>query len=108
MYFDVSLLYLYLFIFYVDLFRCFSIICCFIYRRLGGIIGSADPNWEIGFGFVSCSCRACVRAGEAKLRERMRGTCLLNAGEENTKMFSGGSGGVGFRLFMFPGKNLGF
>ena len=32
----------------------------------------ADPNREIGFGFVSCSCRACVRAGEAKLRERAR------------------------------------
>ena len=32
----------------------------------------ADPNREIGFGFVSCSCRACVRAGEAKLRERVR------------------------------------
>ena len=29
----------------------------------------ADPNREIGFGFVSCSCRACVRA---KLRERVR------------------------------------
>ena len=44
----------------------------YLYRRLGGIIGSADPNREIGFGFVSCSCRACVRAGEAKLRERVR------------------------------------
>ena len=33
----------------------------YIYRRLRGI------NREIGFGFVSCSCRACVRA---KLRER--------------------------------------
>ena len=32
----------------------------------------ADPNREIGFGFVSCSCRACVRAGEAKLCERVR------------------------------------
>ena len=32
----------------------------------------ADPNREIGFGFVSCLCRACVRAGEAKLRERVR------------------------------------
>ena len=35
-------------------------------RRLRGI------NREIGFGFVSCSCRACVRAGEAKLRGRAR------------------------------------
>ena len=42
-----------------------------IYRRLGGLIGSADPNREIGFGFVSCSCRACERAGEAKLRGRV-------------------------------------
>ena len=24
-----------------------------------------EPNREIGFGFVSCSCRACVRACEA-------------------------------------------
>ena len=37
----------------------------------GGIIGPADPNREIGFGFVSCSCRACVRVGEVKLRERV-------------------------------------
>ena len=32
------------------------------YWRLGGLFGAADPNREIGFGFVSCSCRACVRA----------------------------------------------
>ena len=31
------------------------------------------PNREIGFGFVSCSCRACVRACvRAKLRGRAR------------------------------------
>ena len=30
------------------------------------------PNWEIGFGFVSCSCRARERAGEAKLCGRVR------------------------------------
>ena len=31
----------------------------------------AKPNREIGFGFVSCSCRACVRACEAVwVRER--------------------------------------
>ena len=36
--------------------------CNNLNRRLGGIIGSADPNREIGFGFVSCSCRACERA----------------------------------------------
>ena len=34
------------------------------------------PNREIGFGFVSCSCRACERAGEAKLCGRVRGECL--------------------------------
>ena len=31
------------------------------------------PNREIDFDFVSCSCRACERAGEAKLRGRVRG-----------------------------------
>ena len=31
----------------------------------GEIIDAGDPNREIGFGFVSCSCRACVRACEA-------------------------------------------
>ena len=41
----------------------------------GGKKASADPNREIGFGFVSCSCRACVRAGEAKLRERVKVRC---------------------------------
>ena len=30
-------------------------------------------NREIDFAFVSCSCRACERAGEAKLRGRVRG-----------------------------------
>ena len=43
---------------------------------------TADPNREIGFGLVSCSCRACVRAGEAKLRERV-GDVLLNVGGSN-------------------------
>ena len=32
-----------------------------VYRRFGG------PYREIDFAFVSCSCRACERAGEAKL-----------------------------------------
>ena len=41
-----------------------------LYRRLGGRINAVDPNREIGFGFVSCSCRACVRACEAvRVRE---------------------------------------
>ena len=34
----------------------------------------ANPqNREIDFAFVSCSCRASGRAGEAKLRGRVRG-----------------------------------
>jgi len=36
------------------------------YRRLRRTIDSVDHNREIGFGFVSCSCRACERAGEAR------------------------------------------
>ena len=39
---------------------------------------SFDP--EIGFGFVSCSCRACERAGEAKLCGRVREECLSTLG----------------------------
>ena len=39
------------------------------------------PNREIGFGFVSCSCRACERAGEAKLCVRVRERAVFgNAG----------------------------
>ena len=39
-----------------------------LYRRLKGIHRRRNPpNLEIGFGFVSCSCRECERAGEAKL-----------------------------------------
>ena len=30
--------------------------------EIGGKKASANPNREIGFGFVSCSCRACVRS----------------------------------------------
>ena len=41
--------------------------------EVGGKEALADPNREVGFGFVSCSCRACVRAGEAKLCGRVRG-----------------------------------
>ena len=50
--------------------------------EIGGKEALADPNRGIGFGFVSCSCRACVRAGEAKLRGRV-GDVLLNAGGSN-------------------------
>ena len=45
----------------------------YIYRRLGGKSPPGLSNRQIGFGFVSCSCRACERAGEAKLRGRVRG-----------------------------------
>ena len=40
---------------------------CLRYKQIGdwGKEALADPNREIGFGFVSCSCRACVRACEA-------------------------------------------
>ncbi len=37
------------------------------------ILVLSESNREIGFGFVSCSCRACERAGEAKLRGRVSG-----------------------------------
>ena len=30
--------------------------------EIGGKEAPATPNREIGFSFVSCSCRACVRA----------------------------------------------
>ena len=63
---------------------------------LSEIVGkeaSAEPNREIGFGFVSCSfrvrvVRACVRA---KLCERVR-EVLLNAGGSNGKKFDSGVG----------------
>ena len=46
----------------------------------GEIIDAGDPNREIGFGFVSCSCRACERAGEAKLCGRVREQCFPTLG----------------------------
>ena len=55
--------------------------------EIGGKEASAEPNREIGFGFVSCSCRACVRA---KLCERGR-EVLLNAGGSNGKKFDSGA-----------------
>ena len=36
--------------------------CCDRLMYIGGRETPATPNREIGFGFVSCSCRACVRA----------------------------------------------
>ncbi len=44
---------------------------CLIVSEVGGKEALAEPNREIGFGFVSSSCRA-WRAGEAKLRDRVR------------------------------------
>ena len=58
----------------------------YMYRKLRGL------NREICFCFVSCSCRACERAGEAKLRERVWGM-LLNAGD-SAGHISGSSSGV--------------
>ena len=54
---------------------------------MGGKEASAEPNREIGCGFVSCSCCACVRA---KLRERGR-EVLLNAGGSNGKTSDSGA-----------------
>ena len=56
--------------------------------EIGGKEASAEPNREIGFGFVSCSCRACVRA---KLCERVR-EVLLNAGASDGKKSDSGGG----------------
>ena len=76
----------------------------FLNWRLGGIIDAVDPNREIGFGFVSCSCRACVRA---KLCGCVR-EVLLNAGGSNGKNSDSGAGfvpallgamRVGFKVF---------
>ena len=69
-----------------------SIHAYYIYWRLGGLFGAADPNREIGFSFVSCSCRACVRACvRAKLCGCVRDV-LLNAGGSNGKKCSSGGG----------------
>ena len=54
--------------------------CVYVYichAHISEVGGVSSPlglprNREIDFGFVSCSCRACVRAGEAKLRGRPR------------------------------------
>ena len=61
----------------------------YIYRRLRGI------NREIGFGFVSCSCRACERARRSCVG--VWGECLLNAGVSDGEMYCcGGSSGTDF------------
>ena len=56
----------------------------YIYRKL---IDAGGPNREIGFGFVSCSCRACERAGDAKLCGRVRGV-LVDARLQNAELSS--------------------
>ena len=58
----------------------------YLLSEIGGKKASAIPNREIGFGFVSCSCRACVRA---KLCERVR-EVLLNAGASDGKKYDSG------------------
>ena len=75
-------------------------------RRLGGRVRQDDPTGKSVS--VSCSCRACVRAGEAKLRGRVR-QGIPNAGENPAEMCSGccGSGGR-FRLFIFVAIRMGF
>ena len=72
-----------------------------VYRRLGGIIDAVDPNREIGFGFVSCSCRACVRA---KLCGCVR-EVLLNAGGSNGKKTDSGAD---FTLALLGAIRVGF
>ena len=64
---------------------------------------STPANREIDFAFVSCSCRACERAGEAKLHERVE-ECSLNAGGSDGK--KSGSGG-GFSLLPFAVITMG-
>ena len=49
-------------------------------RRLRGSNRRRRPPIKIGFGFVSCPCRACERAAEAKLYGRVRKECLSTMG----------------------------
>ena len=76
------------------------------YRRLGGIINAVDPNREIGFGFVSCSCRACVRACEAVwVRER---GAPQRWGPERQQTRLRAWFGLWFSLFVFVAIYMGF
>ena len=73
-------------------------ICIYIYiyiynihRRLRGISRRRRP--PIGtscFGSVSCSCRACERAGEAKLCGRVRWECLPTLAPRTVRCICGG------------------
>ena len=58
------------------------------HRRFRGYL-----NREIGFRFRFVFV-SCVRAGEAKLRERASETLLLNAGATAAEMCSGGGSGA--------------
>ena len=64
-----------------------------VYRRLEGIINAVDPNREIGFGFVSCSCRracewarrSCMGAGGHVLKVLLKSVRLFRTNYGNTK-----------------------
>ena len=57
--------------------------------EIGGKEAPATPNREIGFSFVSCSCRACVRACEAV---RVREAGVPYAGDSDAEIDSSGAG----------------
>ena len=72
--------------------------------EIGGKEASAEPNREIGFGFVSCSCRACVRACvRSCVSAWVR--CPLNAGGSNGKKFDSG---VGWGFWFLGATTVGF
>ena len=68
--------------------------------EIGGKEASADPNREIGFGFVSCWGRACVRSCVS-----VCGGMLLNAGGSNGQKYCSG---VGFAFSFFIAIRIGF
>ena len=59
----------------------------------GYLIASRSPPGWLHPSLVSCSCRACVRAGEAKLRERVRDDTFCIAGGHSGKISSAVSAG---------------
>ena len=61
----------------------------YVQLEIGGKEAPATPNREIGFSFVSCSCRACVRACEAV---RVREAGVPNAGGSDGEIFDSGAG----------------
>ena len=76
--------------------------------EVGGKEALADPNREIGFGFVSCSCRACVRAGEAKLRERVRDDAFSSLVAILARCAAGGPVALDFLLTVSDDSLQGF